>query len=51
MKYSKLCSLLAALGLCLSQQVLADLPAILFPPQGTVYDFDDEFDKKPWQEV
>lgn len=51
MKYSKLCSLLAALGLCLSQQVVADLPAILFPPQGTVYDFDDEFDKKPWQEV
>ena len=51
MKYSKLCSLLAALGLCLSQQVVADLPAILFPPQGTVYNFDDEFDKKPWQEV
>lgn len=29
----------------------AELPAILFPPQGTVYNFDDEYDKKPWQEV
>ncbi len=50
-KYSKLRRLFAVFGLCLSQQVLADLPAILFPPQGTVYNFDDEFDKKPWQEV
>lgn len=51
MEYLKLCGGVAFLGVCLSQPVLADLPAILSPSMGTGYSFDDEYDKKPWQEV